>query len=94
MPVILYADLDGLKTINDSLGHPEGDRALKQTAEILKETFRTSDIIARLGGDEFVVLAAIGQEEAADSLTERLQERFDITMRNPTVLITCQSASA
>ncbi|HWL72320.1 MAG TPA: diguanylate cyclase, partial [Burkholderiaceae bacterium] len=78
VPVILYADLDGLKTINDSLGHHEGDRALKKTGDILKDTFRTSDIVARLGGDEFVVLAAIGEEEVADSLTERLQERFDI----------------
>jgi len=76
VPVILYADLDGLKRINDSLGHPEGDRALVQTAEILKDTFRTSDIIARLGGDEFVVLAAIGKDEIADSLTARLQDKF------------------
>ena len=38
VPVILYADLDGLKTINDSFGHHEGDRALKQTAELLKDT--------------------------------------------------------
>ena len=78
VPVVLYADLDGLKTINDSLGHHEGDRALKRTADILKDTFRTSDIVARLGGDEFVVLAAIGEDEVADSLTERLQESFDL----------------
>lgn len=78
VPVILYADLDGLKAINDSLGHHEGDRALKMTAEILKDTFRTSDIVARLGGDEFVVLAAISEDESSDSLTERLQERFDL----------------
>lgn len=77
VPVILYADLDGLKTINDSMGHHEGDRALKMTAEILKDTFRTSDIVARLGGDEFVVLAAITEEESSESLTARLQERFD-----------------
>ncbi len=76
LPVILYADLDGLKKINDTLGHHEGDHAIIRTAEILKETFRTSDIIARLGGDEFVVLAAIGKEESAESLTNRLQERF------------------
>jgi len=76
IPVILYADLDGLKRINDTLGHPEGDRALVKSADILKDTFRTSDIIARLGGDEFVVLAGIGKEETADSLTERLQEKF------------------
>ena len=76
LPVILYADLDGLKKINDTLGHHEGDHAIIKTAEILKETFRTSDIIARLGGDEFVVLAAIGKEESAESLTNRLQEKF------------------
>jgi diguanylate cyclase (GGDEF)-like protein/PAS domain S-box-containing protein len=76
LPVILYADLDGLKKINDTLGHHEGDHAIIKTAEILKDTFRTSDIIARLGGDEFVVLAAIGKEESAESLTNRLQERF------------------
>jgi len=78
MPVILYADLDGLKKINDSLGHQAGDAAIIQTAEILKDTFRTSDIVARLGGDEFVVLAAIGSEESADSLIARLQLRFEL----------------
>lgn len=76
VPVILYADLDGLKEINDSLGHHEGDRALARAAEIFKETFRSSDIMARLGGDEFVVLAAIGPEESTESLAMRLQEKF------------------
>ncbi len=76
IPVILYADLDGLKVINDSLGHHEGDRALVKAAEIFKETFRSSDILARIGGDEFVVLAAIGPEESAESLTNRLHEKF------------------
>ena len=45
-----------MKKINDEFGHREGDQALLDTATILKETFRTSDIIARLGGDEFVIL--------------------------------------
>src|SRR2546421_9756965 len=76
VPVLLYADLDGLKEINDSLGHYEGDRALVTAAELFKETFRSSDILARLGGDEFVVLAAIDPEEEAESLTLRLQEKF------------------
>lgn len=81
VPVILYADLDGLKEINDSLGHHEGDRALTTAAEIFKETFRSSDILARLGGDEFVVLAAIGPEEEAESITARLQQNFRATNR-------------
>jgi diguanylate cyclase (GGDEF)-like protein/PAS domain S-box-containing protein len=78
VPVILYADLDGLKKINDSLGHQAGDSAIIQAAEILKDTFRTSDIVARLGGDEFVVLAAIDKDESAESLAERLQLQFDL----------------
>jgi diguanylate cyclase (GGDEF)-like protein/PAS domain S-box-containing protein len=53
---LLYLDLDGLKIINDELGHEAGDQALVDTANIFKATFRSSDIIARMGGDEFAVL--------------------------------------
>ena len=53
---LLYADVDGLKSINDVFGHQEGDAALVNTANILKTTCRESDIIARIGGDEFVVI--------------------------------------
>ena len=55
--VLLFVDMDLLKTINDSFGHGEGDAALRMVATALSKTFRTSDIIARYGGDEFVVLA-------------------------------------
>jgi diguanylate cyclase (GGDEF)-like protein len=74
--VILYADLDGLKQINDSLGHKEGDRALIKTAELFKETFRTSDVLGRLGGDEFTVLAAVDPEGGVEGLITRLQQKF------------------
>ncbi len=74
--VVLYADLDGLKGINDSLGHLEGDRALVRTAEVLKGAFLSSDIIARLGGDEFVLLAGVGADESAESLMDRLQQKI------------------
>lgn len=77
VPVMVYADLDGLKGINDSYGHHEGDRALARAAQLLKETFRSSDILARLGGDEFVALAAIDLDESAETLTMRLQEQFE-----------------
>ena len=53
---LLYIDFDGLKIINDELGHEAGDQALEDTANIFKATFRSSDIIARIGGDEFAVL--------------------------------------
>lgn len=55
--LVVFADVDGLKAINDGYGHSEGDRALKNTAEVLLTVFRDTDIVARLGGDEFAVLA-------------------------------------
>jgi diguanylate cyclase (GGDEF)-like protein len=55
--LVLFGDVDGLKTINDVYGHSEGDRALKKAAEVLVAVFRDTDVIARLGGDEFAVLA-------------------------------------
>jgi len=53
---ILFLDLNDMKTINDAFGHKMGDLALTDAADILKKTFRSSDIIARIGGDEFTVL--------------------------------------
>ena len=70
---MLYADLDNLKRINDSFGHQEGDEALKETARLLEETFRESDIISRIGGDEFVVMPIKDAEENIAPITERLK---------------------
>ena len=75
--LLMFADLDGMKEINDSLGHKEGDRALTDTALILEKTFRDSDIIARYGGDEFVVLSLESDETGADAITSRLSENLD-----------------
>jgi diguanylate cyclase (GGDEF)-like protein len=69
-------DLDQLKVINDSLGHGTGDRALLETTELLKDTFRDSDIMARMGGDEFVVLAMETTGADAEMWTARLQENL------------------
>lgn len=54
--LLFFVDLNGMKQINDNLGHEEGDRALNETADVLREAFRATDVIARLGGDEFVAL--------------------------------------
>jgi diguanylate cyclase (GGDEF)-like protein/PAS domain S-box-containing protein len=74
--MVVYADLDGLKQINDSFGHMEGDRALTKTAELLTETFRSSDVLGRLGGDEFTVFAAVEPEGGVDSAMDRLNRKF------------------
>ncbi len=74
--VLLFADFDGLKLINDAFGHSEGDRALIETADALRETFRESDIIARIGGDEFVVLAIETNGSPAEVLAIRFQENL------------------
>jgi diguanylate cyclase (GGDEF)-like protein/PAS domain S-box-containing protein len=73
---LLYADLDGLKWINDNLGHNEGDIALIDLANILKDTFRKSDLVARIGGDEFVVLGMEKEEANAEILVSRLLENL------------------
>jgi diguanylate cyclase (GGDEF)-like protein len=73
---LLFADLDGLKHINDTFGHLEGDRALIDAAEILRRSFRSADIIARLGGDEFTVFPLEAATESADLLIARLEEHL------------------
>ena len=75
--LLFFVDLDGLKWINDTLGHEEGDKALIETADVLKETFRTSDIIARLGGDEYVALTVDMTEAKSELFAARLQTLID-----------------
>jgi two-component system, cell cycle response regulator len=76
--LLLFADLDKMKSINDSLGHKKGDKALIEVASILKEVFRESDIIARIGGDEFAVLGIADQKSDVGAFQKRLQEQIDI----------------
>jgi len=74
--LLFFADLDGMKLINDTLGHEEGDRALIDVAAILKETFRSSDIIARIGGDEFAVFAMDATGISPETIMMRLQNQI------------------
>ena len=74
---LLFADLDGLKEINDTFGHLEGDQALIDIARVFKESFREPDILARIGGDEFVILAKEGRSKAGPGIfMERLRKNL------------------
>ncbi|AUT62815.1 putative bifunctional diguanylate cyclase/phosphodiesterase [Paraburkholderia terrae] len=74
---ILFMDLDGFKTINDSLGHAFGDEVLKSFAHHLRQCVRNVDTVARLGGDEFVVLAEnLGAPRDAERMAEAVLERM------------------
>ncbi len=72
--LLVFVDLDDFKSINDSHGHQVGDQALVETAEILRTTFRESDVLARLGGDEFVALAMFSADETDDVIESRLHQ--------------------
>jgi diguanylate cyclase (GGDEF)-like protein len=74
--LLIFVDLDGLKHINDQLGHSAGDRALVDTATVLKSTFRERDIVARMGGDEFVVLVTDSSAVREVDLLARLAGRL------------------
>ena len=76
--LVFYADLDGLKRINDVYGHDEGDAAISGAAGVLTETFRNRDIIARIGGDEFTVILHVGEMlEPESKILLRLREKLD-----------------
>lgn len=62
---LLFVDVDGLKTINDTHGHALGDKALIHAANVLTGNLRTGDVVARIGGDEFGVLLGYTEEAAA-----------------------------
>jgi two-component system, cell cycle response regulator len=70
---LVFIDVDRFKSINDSCGHEEGDRALKELAGLLHRTFRRSDVVARLGGDEFIVLMTDIKGAGVQIVLDRLQ---------------------
>lgn len=80
---VVFGDLDGLKAVNDRSGHAAGDRALRECADLLADSFRSSDVIARVSGDEFAVLllsqgltfAPDDLQHAVDRFRDRMQAR-------------------
>jgi len=73
--LMIFIDVDQLKHINDTHGHLVGDRALIDTARVLRESCREADLIARLGGDEFVALMTVDSDQTAELVCERITAR-------------------
>ena len=75
--LMIFVDVDHLKHINDTCGHLAGDRALIDTAKVLRESCREADLVARLGGDEFVALMSVDSAQTAEIVCERIQARVE-----------------
>ncbi|MEN8262784.1 MAG: GGDEF domain-containing protein [Nitrospirota bacterium] len=76
--ILIYADVNGLKSINNKYGRQEGDMMLLGTANNMKSTFRKSDIIARIGSDEFVVFLAGAAQESVGKIIDRFKQSITI----------------
>ena len=74
---LLFIDLDGMKSINDVHGHAEGDRALRDTATLMEQSFRASDLQARMGGDEFCALLSDCSEPDRVVAEARLRDALE-----------------
>jgi diguanylate cyclase (GGDEF)-like protein len=74
---LVFLDLDRFKELNDTLGHPEGDRTLQRFAALLRDSLRGSDLAGRMGGDEFAAYLVEADEETGSRLLERLKDRVD-----------------
>ncbi|NLJ79444.1 MAG: diguanylate cyclase [Firmicutes bacterium] len=70
---IIYADINDLKKVNDTLGHSAGDRLLRDCAQVLRHSLRKADLLARVGGDEFVAILPRTGEKEAQKIVERIK---------------------
>ena len=80
--MVMFADMDGLKTINDNHGHKAGDHAIRSIAAILQESCINGEIACRFGGDEFFIFGADYDEEKAVALRDRIMAALEICNRN------------
>ena len=85
---IIVCDIDGLKLINDTLGHEKGDVLLKSTTQVVCSSLRNQDVIARIGGDEFAILLPFCSKKNAETLCDRIRDLItDYNKKNPGLLL-------
>jgi two-component system, cell cycle response regulator len=81
--LLLFLDINGLKNINDTAGHAEGNNAILEASSVLRSSFRQCDILARIGGDEFVVLAVGTSESSEAALRAHLKQKIEAVNSQP-----------
>lgn len=89
MAIIAFADVDGLKRLNDKFGHEAGDEALRDFAGRIKRSIRKDDLFARMGGDEFVILLNVRDGNAAKSVAERLNRVLNLELTDDETKLKC-----
>lgn len=83
---IISLDVDGLKIINDNLGHDQGDKLLKNIAKVLKDSLRETDILTRIGGDEFVIILPKSDNDLAQKISSRIEDNIaQFNLVNPSL---------
>jgi diguanylate cyclase (GGDEF)-like protein len=87
--LLIYADLDGLKQINDRQGHAAGDSSLKSYAEAVRKAIRRDDMFARVGGDEFLIFMQVSDQSAASAVAARLHREMNSVFDDAGVSLRC-----
>lgn len=87
--VLVFADVDGLKYINDEMGHEAGDDGLSSFADRVRNAIRKDDLFARIGGDEFVVFMKVKDERAARKVADRLNKVLNVEVSEELTTLKC-----